>query len=243
MENLWIKIEAYLNGELNSQEQQVFEEELKTNETLAAELELYKDIEGGIRLKGNENLRNQLDKIHNRLITDNNPQRTSKRISLTWFRAGAIAASIVFLIALAYFLLRPVAPEDLYAQHTEPFIWANTTRSGLVDDLEVLRQLYTSADYTAFLKQVELKDKTLEENPSLFMAAAYALQATGAYSKALEYYTLLESNPLFTNEAKWNKALIYLKLKQTTQAQQELDMLANEKHKYSEKARLLLQKL
>lgn len=243
MENLWIKIEAYLAGKLNSQEQQVFEEELKTNETLAAELELFKDIEGGIRLKGNEALRSQLDKIHDQVIIDNNPQRTTKRISLSWFRAGAIAASVVFIIALAYLLLRPVAPENLYAQHTTAFIWGNTTRSETVDELQTLRELYRSADYARFIRQADLQNRKIDQHPSLFMALAYALQTTEDYAKALEYYELLENNPLFNNEAKWNKALVYLKLDRIPEAQQELNDLAQGKHKFAEKAQSLLLEL
>lgn len=93
------KIEAYLNNELSSEERQAFEMQLASDENLQNELNIFKDMVGGIRTAG---LKAELETL--RAKHESTTEETSANVfSLTSIRTIAIAASVAVLVGFFIF--------------------------------------------------------------------------------------------------------------------------------------------
>ena len=92
------KIEAYLDGSLTSKELKEFEEELEKNKNLQKEFELHKDIRAGLKIKGNKNLRIELENYYHDYLNDKN--KTRKSVIRYLIPAVSIAASIILFILI-----------------------------------------------------------------------------------------------------------------------------------------------
>ena len=93
------KIEAYLNNELSIDERQAFEAQLVADEDLRNELNIYKDMVGGVRTAG---LKADLERL--RAEHQSSSETTSARVfSLTSIRTLAIAASVAVLVGFFLF--------------------------------------------------------------------------------------------------------------------------------------------
>ena len=244
MENNWTKIEAYFNGTLDDQERKKLEEKMKTDKDFAQEVELYKDIEGGLRLKGNKALKKQLEDIHQRV---RNKSRQGQIRSLAAYRVATIAAAIALLILAGYFLLKPAAPGhlDLFAQNYESYEWNLNTRGENPDaTLRNLNQLYQSKAYQQLISEIESLNPNLEQDARLTMALGTAYLSLDEYDKAIQHFQTASDNALLQSEANWNIALTYLKSGNTEKAISHLTTIAETTSDlYAQKAKELLKKL
>ena len=242
MENLWDKIERYEKGQLTEQEKKQFEQELDKDEALASELQLYKDIEGGLRLKGNEKLRKELQKIHQREVP-NLDKPKPRRLSLFYIRVAA-AAALVGIIALSYFLLQPSSdPAIIASKYQEPVQWSSATRNAGDPEMEEARQFYESKQYANLLELSTGLATDYIQNPELLVAFASAYQVTGALDTAIQYFSQAKENPLYEDEARWQLALLYLKTGEVEMGVEELQILSTQQGKYQVLAKEILQKL
>ena len=65
---IYEQIDRYLLQQMSAEEQLAFEKELSQNPDLAREVQLRKDLAGGIRLNQNKKIKNQLNQIHEDVV-------------------------------------------------------------------------------------------------------------------------------------------------------------------------------
>lgn len=244
MENLWTKIESYFNGELNAQQKKEMEEQLKTDENLANEFNLYKDIEGGIRLKGNELLRQQLERIEKKVLDTNQQATTATVRRLPTLRILAIAASIALLFGVVYFLTQPAQGPVEYAAYFEPFELDTATRGATNTSLESIYQLYNKKEYQAFIQEVEKRVPDSERKMPMIMALGTAYKLQSNYSEAISYFNRARTNPLYKETASWNITIMQLENGDLGKAKTGLDSLvAKKRGPYFKLAQKLLKQI
>ncbi len=241
MEQHWEHIEKYLAGELSEEEKLNFEKEMEANQHLAEEVELIKNMKGGIRLYGNTKLKEKLDEIHQKTV--------NKPVSVFNIRrVVAIAASVAFLI-LAYGLWQwnfggSNTTENLYAEYHQPYDWDFNQRGGQDNDLASLFELYQQEDYNSFIAEAEKRSFDLTQNPPLAMALGNAYEVVGNSQKAQAAYQAAATNPLFEQEGRWYQALSLIKESNIQEAEEILELISNgQPGAFTAKADELLTKL
>ena len=210
MEENWNQIEAYFKGDLNQQERKKLEEKMKTNKEFAQEVELYKDIEGAIRLNSNKVLKKQLNEIHDRVV-DQKPQ--AKVRTLSTYRIGLIAASIALLLFAGYWFLNTgtTSTDELFAANYELYDWSTDTRGSETTSFQSLNDLYQNGEFQQFINEVNALNIDSNTDPELVMALGCAYLETGTYDKAISTFKHVETNAFIGEEAQFNIALSHLK--------------------------------
>lgn len=121
------EIDRYLRDEMNKEERDRFEQQMQENPLLRQELELQRDIEGGVDLFGGESLKKRLqalegaDSPDDTVISPVNGKPKNQRSKSVYLWLG-IAASLVLLL-MAVILLSDSSrdPQSLYADYYEPY--------------------------------------------------------------------------------------------------------------------------
>ena len=93
-ENRRNQIDRYVNGEMNTEEINLFEQRMRENGALAEEVLLHRDVLVGMNYYFNLDLKRQLQEEDAKL----------KKKPINFYKWVGIAASILLLIAIAYFL-------------------------------------------------------------------------------------------------------------------------------------------
>lgn len=243
MEDNWNQIEAYFKGDLNQQERKKLEEKMKTDKNFAQEFELYKDIEGAVRLNSNKALKKQLNEIHDRLI-DQKPQAKIRPLSV--YRIGLIAASIALLLFAGYWFLNPgqTSSDDLFAANFELYEWSADTRGNDALSFQTLNELYQKREFQQFITEAEVLAISPENDPELVMALGCAYLETGAHEKAIATFKSVETNAFIGEEARLNIALSYLKSGHLASARSFLQELSQSNNTIiSKKSKAILSQL
>ena len=203
------RIERFLLGKMETNERNIFENELETSPEFRAEMESQRDLIRAIEIGG---LKESLEEIHNKTILkdESRPSRNN------WF---AIAAGLAAIISVAIWAVNYQSTnEELFAQYT-------TTDPGLPVPMSA------SANYTFHDAMVDYKaekyDKAIEKwtallgdneknNPlNYYIGAAHFNQEN--YAEALPWFekTLNDPSSSFHAKAQWYEVLSWLKMDDT----------------------------
>ena len=132
-----------------------------------------------------------------------------------------VAASVIFILAIGFFILKNDKFENAYASYYKPDPGLITVM-GIADNYNFEEGMvqYKNEKYT---KALELWSEPLKQNPQsdtllYFTAAAY--QALGQTEKATDNYlkVLKQTNSNFYKDAAWFQGLIYLENKEIEKA-------------------------
>lgn len=122
-------LENYLNGQLSEEDQAAFQDDLETDETLAAEVDFHQDILKGINNGAEQDFRAMVSNVHGKLKTEGffaeekakvvplqKPQATVRSLRARWVQGLAAAASVAIIVAAMWWVfLQPVTPASVYA--------------------------------------------------------------------------------------------------------------------------------
>ncbi len=222
-----ILIESYLEGTLKGQALVDFEQRLSSDQELAAEVNLHRDVDQQlVRQEQKKALRKEWEEI---IETDAAPQApaTSKR-SLFYY-LPRIAAAVLFGI-----LLYLAWPTSLSEQQLAGQYWEQTAvfQSSTIDRssaptpayLRLLEQAYTAYEGQQYPEAIAICKQLsppLEEVTLLLGAAQFANEDPTA---AIQSFQSILDQVVSTNkeEARWYLALAYLKNGDRDNAQQTL---------------------
>lgn len=99
-------IEKYLNGQLDGEELQAFNERLKTDATFATEVESTRLMLNELNVFGKRKvLKNQLDKIHDEMNTSSSNSKSKIFSIKPYFKTMAVAASVALITSFATFII------------------------------------------------------------------------------------------------------------------------------------------
>lgn len=248
------KIEAYLNGELNQEERTFFEAQLKTDTTLASEMELYQRVDQVLADDSALAFQKLTEQAGANFFTQKTTNATIRKLPF-YRRPLAIAASITLLVACGFLWWMTnstgtLSNDELFAANYESYAFSNTVRGNddPVTPYEQAVLAYQNKDWT---KATSLFSNVLEEEPSNASAAfglgnAYlAIQPADLDAAALHFQQVIDDGKsLLVDKAKWYLALIRIKQGDITTAKQLLEqLLQSEEKQLANKAQTLIDKL
>jgi len=202
------RIESYLTGSMNREEQSVFEESLKADEPLRQQV---KEVRVLLLAVEEKVLRNKLDEFHEE-ISNGSTTEKSVRPYIMYF----VAASVALLIGLGIWLLasQKTSNEKLFAQYFKPDPGMITPMS-TTSDYEFYRGMvdYKQGKYQPAINRWNtlLNHKPNNDTLNYFMGVSYL--AGGDDKKAIAYLSKAVNYPnsVFINEAWYYLGLTYLK--------------------------------
>jgi tetratricopeptide (TPR) repeat protein len=245
---LFEKIELYLNNGLNEEEVKLFEEQLKNDAKLREALALYKTIDDEMRQKiagteGEEKLKQTLSGLNKKYFEQGS--NTAKVIPLPANRRWLFAAAAVLLLVVAglywYFFSGNKNNETLYARYAvhQPLSLqrGNEPISKILQDAIVA---YNAKKFDEALTGLASYLQSDSSDAELLLAKNICLTETGKYEQAIEGLNkLVDKNEIFKSQALWYKALAYLKQNNKVDCKKTLESIPAGADKYTQAKELL----
>jgi len=247
-QELYEKIDAYLNGVLKGTDLIEFEQQMKFDQDLATQVSMFKDVDSAISDKPILNFQKLVeDQGSEYLLGQKSKTATIKKIN--WRKNLSIAAIFLF-VASAIFLWKNqlnsnVNGQELFAQHFETYNLNESLRGGgnNKENFDEAIQKYQSASYkeaTTIFQKIAASDSTnmivafwlaqssLNQKPRNFILA-----------KAQFQKIIIEGNSIYVPASKWHLALIALAQEDLSTTRELLKDLETGGGNWSKKAKEL----
>lgn len=204
-------IENYVNGQLSAQERMQFEEQLRTDPTVAEELAFYVLSKQVAHQQAREERMTELNALRQQ-----NP-RIGQRSVGSW-TVYAAAASLVLLLGLGWYFFRPTTESPLAANQliddyvTAHFMELPTTMGSETDSLKLGIDLFNKGklDQATVVFQDVLTRKP--DTDSALKYGGIASLRQGNYDKAIEQFRdLSQRTDLIANPGPFYESLALLK--------------------------------
>ena len=253
---IYERIDRYLLQQMSSEEQLAFEKELSQNPDLTRELQLRKDLAGGIRLNQNKKVKERLNQIHDEITHPKTQKNASRRSLYIW---SAVAASVLLLFFVYQTWLAPsVSPQDLFTEFYHSHSLNLASRS---DDLDPqilqIETLFRSEQYQQVLPLIQSQLTSIESPDSIpdnirnlkgkFLLSEgichLELQQTDQAIASLQ--NLINTNdPFLIDQGYWYLALAYLQKGEVEECKTALQVLIQKSNTdHSTEARSLMELL
>ena len=181
-ENHIEKFEKYVNGQMEDQENDAFEELLRTNDELRVEFYIFSDMLDDINIIANHELKNQLNKIHKNFNT--NYQTKENKIRRLYYGLGMLF--FMLILFTVYFMAAhhlKTHPED-------------KKEVPVTDSIKVM--LDNPIEKQATPESIEVKITPIEVNvltQTLNLTSEYTPEKSYSFSsKGLELYGVNKTN-------------------------------------------------
>ncbi|MDH3649297.1 MAG: hypothetical protein OEQ53_06415 [Saprospiraceae bacterium] len=268
-------IEAYLNGQLSDDDRVVVIDRIHSDQHFRS---LHDDVRlmiEGLKRSGQVSgkaekllrLRNSLhledtnnigesevsawEQPSGKSIHEATSHKTSKAISIQLWKPAYVAASVLLLLAVTYFVFRPfstISNEELFSQYysilENEVIPATRGDHGVVT---LRQQAYAAYDQRDFAECARLFESIMIDNPSRMIDLVYLGNAylnIERWNDAVSSFRpVAESESSFADDAKWYLALSYLMTGESDQARQYFIAVRDEAQRRSNKAQGALKRM
>lgn len=248
MKNYFKSIDKYFDGEMKKNELVEFENEMKSNKQLKAEVELQKEIKDSLHDKRIFDLRNNLEEIHKEagiaqgIVANQEPvvrELFIKKIQL----AAAVIVVMIIASSVFYFLNnRTMSNETLYGIYYEPAKTVLFERSANTNEVDLMQALqkYNYKDYDGAI-EVFVKDNSIMAK--FYLALSY--METNRIADAVNLFkSIIEDNEsLFVDQAEWYLGLCYLKLNETEKAIIQFSKISQSNSTYKIKSKEIIKNI
>jgi tetratricopeptide (TPR) repeat protein len=220
-QQIYQRIEDYLQGNLSAEENEAFQKELKSNEDLRNELKLHKLIHEDLSADV-LNLKEKISDIHLSESIKSN-KRNSKIIRLVLRYSSIAAILILAIVFLPNILKSDLNPEAIYNDNYAAYEMALNQRSDTgIEENNLLNngiQNYLDEEYDQALVTFQTLYE-IEKNDIYLLYAGNAAQALEDYNNAIQFYDdiITNENKQLIEQAKWYKALSLIKLNNLEEA-------------------------
>lgn len=261
------KIEAYLLGTMEAEEQAAFKAAIEKDPALKAEVAFHRVALSGIEDAGIAEEKALLDNWENEAPSEENAiaielvkehprdkeadrhdlDRQSRAFSIHW--VYKIAATLLIVAIPTYLLFFVGAPaEGIYESYYEPFpnYLEPTTRGegSEVNDLVQGLQFYEKSQYEYALEALKNYMNDVPDDPDAVLYLGLSYQALGDHEQALTHLKqALELGTKYHNAAQWYVILSYLQIQEVGRAKQLAKKLSGKNSTYAKKAKNLLRDL
>ncbi|MEL6251852.1 MAG: hypothetical protein AAFR87_07570 [Bacteroidota bacterium] len=243
-EQMFERIEAYLEGILPEDERLQFESELQTNPELKEEYFLQKDTRSLLKLGGQLAFKEKLKRIDQEIESEAKVVSFKKPLwRETWFQ---VAAVVLLLIGTGYLWMSNNYNKDQLIQqafaeyNADPF----TSRGNDDSPFAQAMQAYNSGNFEQASKSLQ---DILDESPDNIDAIHYlgiSLYASGYSKEALPYLERSADSVKHGEAGRWIKILACFDVEGKDKCMHELSLLATEEgHPYQENAEKLYDRL
>ena len=237
-------ISRYLDGEMNSDEQKDFEQQMQEDEALLMEVELTREVNETLTMKlhpdqSEQNVRNTLGQMREQYFSKEVPGNSLAKVIVLrrtrWISALAAAAILILILTIW-------SPwkKDLFQQYAYIQMPGIAERGGPADSM--LKQAALEFNNKNFANALPLFESILKRDPKNSLVHFYygiALLQSNQVEKARNEFTLLYNGAsIFQYDAAFYMALIYLKQKDKTKAKEWLNKIPEGADIYSKAGEL-----
>lgn len=232
----------YFSNQLTVQEEQQFNELMKTDMDFKKQFDFENDLKQVIRNKESDNLKAKLIGYEKEI--NDVPVKTLPR---TNYRKWAMAASVALLIGLGWLGYNNFSGTDYNALYNDNFQeYPNTVYAitrGADTDSSLEREAYAAYETNDNTKAIqlftELKETSDSENIDFYLAQSY-LKNNQLEEAITLFNKVIEGKGEFAPQALWYVSLSYLKDKQKDKATKSLNLLiADGRYKKTDAENLL----
>lgn len=231
-------INAYLEGTLSAEDQELFENLIAQNPEYKAELEAQRKIKAAISLSERENLRGFLNEIDR---TKAKPKSNLK----SWIFSTTAACVLVLVGYFLWIMLSRSPGEKLYDRHYEtyPNLIAPSTRGQSPNDLKALAFLaYDNGNFEQAAALFERHQAQADSEYALLYLGICQLEL-GRPEKAIPVLNLVPSSSESKEIAAWYEALGYFKLNMLEKGKEALQITAESANPFQTEAQEILKSL
>lgn len=230
-------IEKYLDNELFGETLVRFENELKNNTELRAELKLQREVNNAIRDLDVIDLRKRLENIHQGFVEKSKKPKTR----FLYNKYMLTAASVAIILVISLFAFKALKTEDsnnekLFAKNYTPYeMVMNSRHSTDINDISSKAiQEYLEGNYSAaipiFLELIKLD--TLNMAMNFYLGISY-MEMNSLHLAESTFTTIIDhNNNLFIEQSKWYLGLCYLKMDNIVKAKKSFSEISKEKNNY-----------
>ncbi|MEM7659995.1 MAG: hypothetical protein AAF399_28045 [Bacteroidota bacterium] len=237
------QVEAYVSGELTSEEQAAFAAAMQREPALVEEVQAAKEALALLGLYTQVAYKQQLQAFDTELEAEQ--QVTSASPAFSWRKNWmAIAAVIIVLISSTYLLMRSrYDNQSLQKGAFSPYQNILSMRGN--EAMTAIMKPYEAGNYSVFIEEMNAYlSATPKPEPlaNLYLGIAYL--AEGKSELAVQILDPLQAVQVVGAQAEWYASLAYLGDEQEQEARELLEQIqARENHPYQADAEALLSKL
>ncbi|MEL6660169.1 MAG: tetratricopeptide repeat protein [Bacteroidota bacterium] len=234
------KWEEYLSGSLDLEEKNQLDTALQANEGLRQQLALYQEVRAAIQDEQLTSFRQTLQQVQQEQKAVVVQKQKTLSINYRWI---AIAATVIGLAVLAWLIPGITSsgvadPSQLYAQYAQHEI--SLQEMSTDPTLGAIQALLEGKKYEEALPLLTSYLSAHPEAADVLLAQAVAQLETGKTEQALQTLDVLESDhPIYGNEAKWYRALAYLKKGEIMEARAALLTIPDSSSRFEDAQELL----
>ncbi|MGB0931869.1 MAG: tetratricopeptide repeat protein [Chitinophagales bacterium] len=256
------KIEDYLNGRLSGSALIDFEEQIKSDKELAAQVLLFKEMDMALSdesaLAFQKMVQEEGEAFFAENALDNTKEKAEREPIIRQLspprRRWMIAASFLVFILSTLLLWQyqsnnPTSNEDLFAQHYEIYSLNEDLRGNdsTATQFETGIQQYQAKDFdvTAQIFEALVAANERDMNLIFCLAHAYLNQNPPQFDLAQRQFQKIITNDssIYTPKAKWYAALILIQKGEVIEAKSLLKDVTESGDKFGQKAKDLLKEL
>lgn len=207
MENLEF-IENYFKGANDDAQKKLFEKKIIEDPLFAEEVAFYISANGVIQQQVQEEKKQRFREIYNeqKIISIKQPVKN------IWRYMAAASVLIAVLIVAWFFTVNRNSPQQLADNYIQQNFKSLSVTMGNSDSLQTGLRFFNSDKLTEALGIFETLVKSNPKNSELKKYAGIVSLRLNNYGKALEYFTMLESDTgLYSNPGKFYKAITLLR--------------------------------
>ena len=237
-QELFEKIDAYLNGKLEGNDLKSFQDALKGDKALQLEVEKYKLVQAALKDEEEIAFRKQLQSIDAELKNDDASKKFAFNISRINWKVVAVFVVLIGITSLLYFQSRNQEKRNLFASYYEPYPMEDRTRGDEMSShvsFDKLALNYKNEDYDDVITILENNTETAtNDRLKLYLGNGYL--NVNKENKAIEVFQLIDKESTFYDDAQWFLALSYVKMNKKNKAIPILKKLSSYTNLYTGQA-------
>ncbi|MEN8116889.1 MAG: hypothetical protein ABFS16_07915 [Bacteroidota bacterium] len=241
-------IEDFIDGILEEEFLAEFEAELDENTDLIAEVSLRSNVNEAITENDVQSLRNRLNKARVEAEEKETKSMILPRADVTSLRFWRNSvAMIILLIGMAGVLnIGFISTDKTYDKFYNTPTWSSERSvESTLSELQEAQLKYQDKDWLGAINVFENVNMPEKEMfvPQFYTGSSY--QNLNNYEKAIAEYTgvINHADNMFVEEAEWYRALCYLKLNKTVEAEKELLAVIERKGHFEKDAKAIIRRL
>ncbi|SEK92276.1 hypothetical protein SAMN04487910_1482 [Aquimarina amphilecti] len=233
-EELFEKIERYLDKTLSEEVTIAFEKEMSTNPELKLEVDKHRELHNVLSNKDVLDFKEKLQKIGEEV-----KKEKLEETKTSFFPYLKIAASVVILIGAGTLLWNTFNSSNdfsnLYTSYYELYPVEDVTRGDVLDQLDIVMKNYAQGNHDKVITELE-ENASLVSSEQLELYLGNSYLQVGKEKKALLQFEKINDNSQYYEDANWYQALTYLKLGETNTSLEILERIIRFDGIYKEKA-------
>ena len=218
-EELFDKIERYLNNGLDDREKQLFEEQLNADTSLRKEVALHRELRDTINHQSEKDrFLDNLGTVHKEFTGSPDTHDTGASFRKKYYWAAVLALAVVCGYIFYKVVVDRPGSDELFTAYFAPYENFITSRGNDDTSLTQAMLFYDKADHQNAINYFEQLTDINDPAVSLYYGISLMQEDRFAMAEEKLKFTIEKGAPLITPVAQWYLALLHLKTGNIPQA-------------------------